>query len=92
LWPAALGPAVFAVCTPATGDNITVSWIGTTTDQAPGINTGYGASNQHCITTVTGALPTKSPALASARAELRLPSGGPFAGKFDSDFAGRADT
>jgi hypothetical protein len=44
------------------------------------------------ITTVTGALPTKSPALASASAELRLPSGVPFAGKFDGDFAGRANT
>jgi uncharacterized protein with beta-barrel porin domain len=57
--PAALGglcgallPAAHTVaaCSPPTGDNITVICTGTTTDQGPGINTGYGASNQNGVT------------------------------------------
>jgi uncharacterized protein with beta-barrel porin domain len=49
---AALLPASesLAACTPATGDNVTVTCSGTTTDQGPGINTGYGASNQNGLT------------------------------------------
>jgi outer membrane autotransporter protein len=39
-----------AACTPATGDNITVTCTGTTTDQGPGINTGYGNSTQNGVT------------------------------------------
>jgi hypothetical protein len=39
-----------AACAPATGDNITVTCSGTTTDQGPGSNTGYGASNQNGVT------------------------------------------
>ena len=50
---AALMPASesLAACTPATGDNITVTCSGTTTNQGPaGINTGYGDSNQNGVT------------------------------------------
>lgn len=39
-----------AACTPATGDNVTVTCSGTTPNQGPGINTGYGASNQNGTT------------------------------------------
>jgi uncharacterized protein with beta-barrel porin domain len=39
-----------AACAPATGDNITVTCTGTTTDQGPGINTGYGGGNQNGVT------------------------------------------
>jgi uncharacterized protein with beta-barrel porin domain len=49
---AALLPASesLAACTPATGNNVTVTCSGTTTDQGPGTNTGYGASNQNGVT------------------------------------------
>jgi uncharacterized protein with beta-barrel porin domain len=48
----ALMPAAQALpnCSPATGDNVTVTCTGTTQDQGPGTNTGYGASNQNGVT------------------------------------------
>jgi outer membrane autotransporter protein len=42
LWPA----QSFAACAPATGSNITVSCTGATSNQGPGINTGYGDATQ----------------------------------------------
>ncbi|HEV2099675.1 MAG TPA: hypothetical protein VGR45_12210, partial [Stellaceae bacterium] len=35
-----------AACTPAAGSNVAVTCSGTTTDQGPGLNTGYGDSTQ----------------------------------------------
>ena len=42
--------AAIAACSPATGDNITVTCSGTTLDQGPGINTGYGSGTQTGLT------------------------------------------
>jgi hypothetical protein len=39
-----------AACAPATGNNITVTCTGTTQDQGPGTNTGYGNSTQNGVT------------------------------------------
>jgi uncharacterized protein with beta-barrel porin domain len=39
-----------AACAPATGNNITVTCTGTTTNQGPGTNTGYGDSTQNGVT------------------------------------------
>lgn len=39
-----------AACTPATGDGVAVTCTGTTIDQGPGLNTGYGAGNQSGLT------------------------------------------
>ncbi len=39
-----------AACAPATGNNITVTCTGTTQDQGPGANTGYGNSTQNGVT------------------------------------------
>ena len=39
-----------AACAPATGNNVTVTCTGTTTDQGPGINTGYGNNTQTGVT------------------------------------------
>jgi uncharacterized protein with beta-barrel porin domain len=51
----------FALCTPPSGNNVTVTCSGTTSDQGPGSNTGYGDGTQSGITvnvqapaTVTG--------------------------------------
>jgi hypothetical protein len=40
----------FAVCAPPAGDNVTVTCSGTTTDQGPGANTGYGDGTQNGLT------------------------------------------
>jgi hypothetical protein len=60
LWPS----AAWAACTPATGSNITVTCSGTTFNQGPEINTGYGDSTQDGLTlnvqsaaSVTGSFP-----------------------------------
>ena len=39
-----------AACSPATGSNVTVNCTGTTFNQGPGINTGYGDSTQNGLT------------------------------------------
>jgi hypothetical protein len=39
-----------AACAPATGSNITVTCSGSTVNQGPGINTGYGDSTQNGLT------------------------------------------
>jgi autotransporter-associated beta strand protein len=39
-----------AACSPATGDNVTVTCSGATVDQGPGINTGYGNGAQNGLT------------------------------------------
>jgi uncharacterized protein with beta-barrel porin domain len=42
---AALAPSqAFAVCAPATGDNVTVTCSGVTLNQGPGLNNGYGST------------------------------------------------
>src|ERR1700756_2267232 len=38
--------AAVAACSPATGDNVTVTCSGVTLDQGPGTNTGYGSGSQ----------------------------------------------
>ena len=48
---AAIAPsAAFAVCTPGTGDNVTVTCSSVTQDQGPGTNTGYGSGLQNGLT------------------------------------------
>jgi hypothetical protein len=42
--------AAFAGCSPATGDNVTVTCSGATLDQGPGTNTGYGNGSQTGLT------------------------------------------
>ena len=39
-----------AACSPAIGSNVTVTCSGTTFNQGPGINTGYGDSTQNGLT------------------------------------------
>ena len=74
LLPAALAPplivspekdafapsAAFAACSPGTGDNVTVTCSGTTQDQGPGINTGYGNGLQNGLTINVVASPPAS--------------------------------
>ena len=43
-------PQTLAACSPATGNNVTVTCSGTTQDQGPGTNTGYGDSTQNGVT------------------------------------------
>jgi autotransporter-associated beta strand protein len=48
---AAIAPgSAYAACSPAIGDNVTVTCSGTTTDQGPGANTGYGNGTQNGLT------------------------------------------
>jgi uncharacterized protein with beta-barrel porin domain len=59
---AAFAPSgAFAACSPATGDNVTVTCSGATVDQGPGINTGYGDGTQNGLTiNVQAGLPPAS--------------------------------
>ena len=51
LGAAALAPSgAFAACSPATGDNVTVTCSGATLDQGPELNTGYGSGLQNGLT------------------------------------------
>jgi hypothetical protein len=51
LIPAAFAPSgARAACSPATGDNVTVTCSGATVDQGPGVNTGYGDGTQNGLT------------------------------------------
>src|SRR5712692_4552635 len=51
LGAAAFAPSrAFANCTPATGDNVTVTCSGATVDQGPEPNTGYGSGLQNGLT------------------------------------------
>jgi fibronectin-binding autotransporter adhesin len=51
LGAAVFGPtAAFAVCTPGTGDNVTVTCSNATQNQGPEANTGYGSGLQNGLT------------------------------------------
>ncbi|HLW92748.1 MAG TPA: autotransporter-associated beta strand repeat-containing protein, partial [Roseiarcus sp.] len=48
--PIAKAAPLPAGCTPATGDNVTVTCIGATFNQGPELNTGYGSGTQNGLT------------------------------------------
>ena len=50
--------AAVAGCSPATGDNVTVTCSGATLNQGPGPNTGYGDGSQSGLTVNVQAAPT----------------------------------
>jgi uncharacterized protein with beta-barrel porin domain len=51
LGAAAFAPSgAFAACSPATGNNVTVTCSGATVDQGPGANRGYGDGTQNGLT------------------------------------------
>jgi hypothetical protein len=53
LGAATLAPSrASAACTPATGDNVTVTCSGATLNQGPGVNVGYGSTSGQNGTTI----------------------------------------
>jgi hypothetical protein len=77
---------------PTVGDN-NLSTTVSGTIQDGGGSGGTGASLVKAASfIVNGATPAKESALASAGAELRLPNGVSLIGKFDGEFASRAQT